>query len=113
MTEPTLVDSLPFHDPIVIIGLIRDLEKSHGKLSTVVPNEIIQILQLYLKRLKSIIIDNGSAFLKAGFSGDDQHKPSIVFPSMIGRPGHSGVQPGMPGIKEFFFFFQLSNDGLS
>ena len=104
MTEPNLVDSLPFDHPVVITGLMRDLEKSHGKLSTVVPNEIIQILQLYLKKLKSIIIDNGSAVIKEGFSRDDQHQPSAVFPAIVGRPGHAG-RPRMPGIKELFFFY--------
>ena len=37
----------------------------------------------------TIIFDNGSAMIKAGFSGDN--KPRVVFPSIVGRPKHSGV----------------------
>lgn len=33
---------------------------------------------------KSIVIDNGSGVIKAGFSGDNQ--PSIKFPSIVGVP---------------------------
>ncbi len=33
---------------------------------------------------KAIVIDNGTAFTKAGFSGDDKCK--IMFPSVVGRP---------------------------
>lgn len=41
----------------------------------------------------SIIIDNGSGMVKAGFSGDDA--PRCVFPSIIGIPRHQGVMIGM------------------
>mmetsp|Transcript_5573 Transcript_5573/g.9566 ORF Transcript_5573/g.9566 Transcript_5573/m.9566 type:complete len:352 (+) Transcript_5573:80-1135(+) len=33
---------------------------------------------------KSIVIDNGSGVIKAGFSGDPQ--PSVKFPSIVGKP---------------------------
>lgn len=33
-----------------------------------------------------VVIDNGSGFIKAGFSGDDA--PCAVFPSVVGRPRH-------------------------
>ena len=114
MAAPTLPDSLPFDNLIVIAGLIRDVEKSHGKLSTAVPKEIIHILQLYLKKLKSIIIDNGSAVIKAGVSGDDLHQPSVVFPSIFG--GH-GMPPifrnvGLPGKAYYVGHEALSKRGI-
>jgi len=41
----------------------------------------------------SVVLDNGSGMMKAGFSGDDA--PRAVFPSIVGRPKHSGVMVGM------------------
>ena len=41
----------------------------------------------------SLVIDNGSGLVKAGFSGDDA--PRAVFPSVVGRPRHEGVMVGM------------------
>lgn len=32
----------------------------------------------------TIVIDNGSGVIKAGFAGDNQ--PSVKFPSIVGRP---------------------------
>ncbi|KAJ5068629.1 actin-10-related [Anaeramoeba ignava] len=40
------------------------------------------------KEIKTIVIDNGSGMIKAGFAGDDA--PRTVFPSIIGRPRNSG-----------------------
>ncbi|KAJ5068630.1 actin-7-related [Anaeramoeba ignava] len=40
------------------------------------------------KEIKTIVIDNGSRLIKAGFAGDDA--PRTVFPSIIGRPRNSG-----------------------
>jgi actin len=40
-----------------------------------------------------IVCDNGSGMVKAGFAGDDA--PKAVFPSIIGRPKHSGIMVGM------------------
>lgn len=37
--------------------------------------------------------DNGSGMVKAGFAGDDA--PRSVFPSIVGRPRHTGVMVGM------------------
>jgi len=51
------------------------------------------------EEITSIIIDNGSGMVKAGFSGDDA--PRSVFPSIIGRPRHQGVMIGM-GQKECY-----------
>jgi len=36
---------------------------------------------------KTIIIDNGSGMIKAGFSGEEA--PKAVFPTIIGRPKQS------------------------
>jgi len=41
----------------------------------------------------SLVIDNGSGMVKAGFSGDDA--PRSVFPSIVGRPKVDGVMVGM------------------
>ena len=41
----------------------------------------------------AVVIDNGSGMIKAGFAGDDA--PRAVFPSIIGRPRHTGVMDGM------------------
>ncbi|XP_068242750.1 actin-2, muscle-specific-like [Palaemon carinicauda] len=41
----------------------------------------------------TLICDNGSGMVKAGFAGDDA--PRCVFPSVVGRPRHQGVMVGM------------------
>ncbi len=41
----------------------------------------------------ALIVDNGSGMVKAGFAGDDA--PRTVFPSIIGRPKHQHMMPGM------------------
>ncbi|KAK7085457.1 hypothetical protein SK128_021433 [Halocaridina rubra] len=41
----------------------------------------------------TIICDNGSGMVKAGFAGDDA--PRAVFPSIVGRARHQGVMVGM------------------
>ncbi|EAL62684.1 hypothetical protein DDB_G0289505 [Dictyostelium discoideum AX4] len=41
----------------------------------------------------TIVIDNGSGMCKAGFAGYDA--PHAVFPSIVGRPRHTGVMVGM------------------
>jgi len=41
----------------------------------------------------ALVVDNGSGMVKAGFAGDDA--PRTVFPSMVGRPKHTGVMVGM------------------
>ena len=43
--------------------------------------------------VQALVIDNGSGMCKAGFAGDDA--PRAVFPSIVGRPRHTGVMVGM------------------
>ena len=43
--------------------------------------------------IQSLVVDNGSGMVKAGFAGDDA--PRAVFPSIVGRPRHQGVMVGM------------------
>jgi hypothetical protein len=43
--------------------------------------------------VQSLVIDNGSWFVKAGFGGDDA--PRSIFSSLVGRPRHTGVMVGM------------------
>jgi actin-related protein len=45
------------------------------------------------KESTACVIDNGSGMVKAGFAGDDA--PRAVFPSIVGRPRHTGVMVGM------------------
>merc|ERR1712137_759094 len=42
---------------------------------------------------QALVVDNGSGMCKAGFAGDDA--PRAVFPSIVGRPRHTGVMVGM------------------
>ncbi|CAF1451683.1 unnamed protein product [Rotaria magnacalcarata] len=46
-----------------------------------------------MKNLNSIVMDNGSGTIKAGFAGDSQ--PCTVFPTTIGCLRHASVSPGM------------------
>ncbi|THG23067.1 hypothetical protein TEA_018159 [Camellia sinensis var. sinensis] len=43
--------------------------------------------------IQPLLYDNGTGMVKAGFAGDDA--PRAVFPSIIGRPRHTGVMVGM------------------
>ncbi|EYU26584.1 hypothetical protein MIMGU_mgv1a024149mg [Erythranthe guttata] len=43
--------------------------------------------------IQPLVCDNGTGMVKAGFAGDDA--PRAVFPSIIGRPRHTGVMVGM------------------
>ncbi|KAK0647041.1 actin family [Cercophora newfieldiana] len=41
----------------------------------------------------ALVIDNGSGMMKTGFAGDNA--PRGVFPSIVGRPRHTGIMIGM------------------
>ncbi|KAL6268988.1 hypothetical protein ACE6H2_025899 [Prunus campanulata] len=43
--------------------------------------------------IRPLVCDNGTGMIKAGFAGDDA--PRAVFPSIVGRPRHTGVMVGM------------------
>jgi len=45
------------------------------------------------EEVAALVVDNGSGMVKAGFAGDDA--PRAVFPSIVGRPRHTGVMVGM------------------
>eukprot|EP00253_Pinus_taeda_P001090 PITA_01090 len=47
----------------------------------------------YVDEIQPIVCDTGSGMVKAGFAGDDA--PRAVFPSIVGRPKHTGVMVGM------------------
>ncbi|CAA6656449.1 unnamed protein product [Spirodela intermedia] len=49
--------------------------------------------------IQPLVCDNGTGMVKAGFAGDDA--PRAVFPSIVGRPRHTGVMVGM-GQKEAY-----------
>jgi actin len=48
----------------------------------------------------SIVCDNGSGMVKAGFSGEDV--PRCVFPSIVGRPKNAVAMRGASSMKEYF-----------
>eukprot|EP01089_Gocevia_fonbrunei_P014103 TRINITY_DN3793_c0_g2_i1.p1 TRINITY_DN3793_c0_g2~~TRINITY_DN3793_c0_g2_i1.p1 ORF type:complete len:696 (+),score=119.03 TRINITY_DN3793_c0_g2_i1:3-2090(+) len=52
-----------------------------------------QISADYGEDVQALVIDNGSGMMKAGFAGDDA--PRGVYPSIVGRPRHTGVMVGM------------------
>jgi actin-related protein len=39
-----------------------------------------------------VVLDMGSAVIKAGFAGDDT--PRTLLPTVVGRPKHTRVMPG-------------------
>eukprot|EP00485_Elphidium_margaritaceum_P007337 CAMPEP_0202685804 /NCGR_PEP_ID=MMETSP1385-20130828/1651_1 /ASSEMBLY_ACC=CAM_ASM_000861 /TAXON_ID=933848 /ORGANISM="Elphidium margaritaceum" /LENGTH=432 /DNA_ID=CAMNT_0049340257 /DNA_START=43 /DNA_END=1341 /DNA_ORIENTATION=+ len=45
------------------------------------------------EEMQTIVLDNGSGMVKAGFAGDDA--PRAIFPNVVGRPRHQGVMVGM------------------
>ena len=47
----------------------------------------------YENQVNSLVIDNGSGMVKAGFAGEDA--PRAVFPSIVGKPRHMGFMVGM------------------
>ena len=42
---------------------------------------------------EAVVIDNGSATIKAGFAGDDA--PRAVFPAIVGWPRHTAMPGGV------------------
>ena len=46
-----------------------------------------------MEETEALVVDNGSAMVKTGFSGEDA--PRDVFPSIVGRPRHKGVMVEM------------------
>ncbi len=51
------------------------------------------------EEVQALVIDNGSGMCKAGFAGDDA--PRAVFPSIVGRPRHTGVMVSITYISHF------------
>jgi actin-related protein len=49
--------------------------------------------------LQTVIIDNGSGMVKAGFAGEEA--PRAVFPSIVGRPKHANAMQGAAQKSEF------------
>ena len=43
--------------------------------------------------VQSLVVDNGSGMMKAGFAGDDA--PRAVFSTIVGRPKHPGIMVGL------------------
>jgi len=49
---------------------------------------------------QALVIDNGSGLIKAGLAGEE--RPSLVFPSYVGRPKYKKVLPGSMHEPEYF-----------
>jgi len=58
----------------------------------------------------SLVIDNGSGMVKAGFAGDDA--PRSVFPSLVGRPRHRQQMVGMATKDAFVGDEAMSKKGI-
>eukprot|EP00727_Mastigamoeba_balamuthi_P011467 m51a1_g6943 putative actin (466) ;mRNA; r:245990-247460 len=87
----SLADVVPL--PVGDGGHLGDLERTAGdkcspKAAPVPPSPTPESDRLK----KTIIIDNGSGAIKAGFAGDEA--PRCVFPSVVGRPRHAEVMAG-------------------
>ena len=48
---------------------------------------------------QTVIIDNGSGMVKAGFAGEEA--PRAVFPAIVGRPKHANSMQGTQQKNEF------------
>ena len=59
--------------------------------------------------VQALVVDNGSGMCKAGFAGDDA--PRAVFPSIVGRPRHTGVMVGMGQKGKLILRFYFSSNG--
>ena len=47
----------------------------------------------------TVVIDNGSGMVKAGFAGEEQ--PRCVFPAIVGRPKHASAMQGVAQKEEY------------
>lgn len=48
-----------------------------------------------------VVFDNGSGFLKAGFAGDNNTNPSVIFPSVVGKVRFPFQMVGMDYVDTF------------
>jgi len=58
----------------------------------------------------SLVVDNGSGMVKAGFAGDDA--PRAVFPSLVGRPRHKQQMVGMATKEAYVGDEAMSKKGI-
>ncbi|KAK5579669.1 hypothetical protein RB653_009354 [Dictyostelium firmibasis] len=58
------------------------------------------------KVIQALVIDNGSDMCKVGFAGKDG--PIAVFPSIVGRPRHTGAMVGM-GQKDSYVGYEAQS----
>ena len=63
------------------------------------------------QEIVSLVIDNGSSMIRAGFSGDDA--PRAVFPPKVGRPRIHDVMVGMKYKDTYVGDEAMTNAGLT
>eukprot|EP01083_Nonionella_stella_P205683 748781_1 len=66
-------------EPLLVSGWIRNIATNHGKSVKPMIDPIIEIISKYISEPEPLIIDHGSAFIRAGFSGVD--KPQVTIPT--------------------------------
>ncbi|KAK1643016.1 hypothetical protein QYE76_060821 [Lolium multiflorum] len=68
-------------------------EEGLGVAARVRPSPLRRATRIFGEDIQPLVCDNGTGMVKAGFAGDDA--PTAVFPSIVGRPRHTGVMVGM------------------
>lgn len=63
-----------------------------------------------MSQQQTIVIDNGSAMMKAGFAGYDA--PQEIFPTVIGRPKHGSAMEGVIQYLEYLSDEALQRKGI-
>ena len=58
----------------------------------------------------TIVVDNGSSLIKAGFSGEEA--PKAIFPSIVGRPKNIAALVGVESKDAYVGEYALSKRGI-